>query len=128
MEAWEDARREIALIPDHPNRAPPPPEPEIVNGEERYEVESIENSRLQRGKMEYLVKWKGYTRENNTWEPEGNIDAPRAIADFHRRFPSAPRRIAAAIFAAFNFHPYENLTTTPNVPCTWEEGVRACAS
>ena len=55
------------FVPDpipgrHP---PPPPEPEIVNGEERYEVESIENSRLRRGKMEYLVKWKGYTRENN---------------------------------------------------------------
>ncbi|VDB88578.1 unnamed protein product [Peniophora sp. CBMAI 1063] len=27
LEAWEDARREIALIPDHPNRAPPPAEP-----------------------------------------------------------------------------------------------------
>lgn len=105
---------------------PPPPEPKVVNGEVRYEVESIENSRLVNGRLHYLVKWKGYTREDNSWEPESYVDgAKKAIADFYRRHPSAPRRVAAAAFATLPFQPYENLTATPRIATTWERGVPA---
>ena len=84
----------------------PPPEPEIVNGQERYEVEAILDSRLRRQKLEYLVKWKNFPRSENTWEPEENVDgADASIAEFYRLNPSAPRRISAAAFAAMNFRP-----------------------
>jgi hypothetical protein len=34
-------------------------------------------------KTRYLVKWKGYTSEKNTWEPEGNFGHARdLIIDF----------------------------------------------
>jgi len=46
------------------------PEPVIVNEETRYEVEEILNSRLSRGKLQFLIKWKGYTDEHNSWQPE----------------------------------------------------------
>lgn len=36
-----------------------------------YEVEQILNHREVNGKMEYLIKWKGYDEE--TWEPEQNL-------------------------------------------------------
>ena len=59
-----------------------------------YEVEEILDSKLHRRKLKYLVKWKGYGSEENTWEPEENLThAKRLIEEFHRRKPQAPRRI-----------------------------------
>jgi len=44
----------------------PPPSVEVV-GEKEYEVEEILDRQERRGKTKYLVKWKGYTVEENTW-------------------------------------------------------------
>jgi hypothetical protein len=36
--------------------------------------------------MEYLVHWKGYTEEDHTWEPKGNVENAKAALDlFHER-------------------------------------------
>ena len=43
-----------------------PPPPVKVAGEKEYEVEEILDRQEKRGKMKYLVKWKGYTAEENT--------------------------------------------------------------
>ena len=50
-----------------------------------YEVERL----LQRGQCEgqryYLVKWKGFSDDEATWEPESNLGGcKRAITDFER--------------------------------------------
>ena len=38
--------------------------------DEEYEVETIINKRVRKGKIEYLVKWKGLDNpDDNTWEP-----------------------------------------------------------
>ncbi|KAF8748754.1 hypothetical protein RHS01_10600 [Rhizoctonia solani] len=49
---------------------PKKPPPETIEGEEEYEVEQIIDSKQQRGKWFYLIKWKGYGPEDNSWEPE----------------------------------------------------------
>lgn len=42
-----------------------------------YIVEAILNHRMGKGgRKEYLVKWKGYGTNHNTWEPEDNIQDP----------------------------------------------------
>ena len=75
-----------------PNFTEPPPD--LVEGSEEYEVEKIENSQVHRGKLQYLVKWKGYPVSDNTWEPQGHLkNAQKHINDFHKRIPSAPRPI-----------------------------------
>ncbi|QRW25577.1 Retrotransposable element Tf2 protein [Rhizoctonia solani] len=49
---------------------PEQPPPETIEGEEEYKVEQIIDSKRQRGKWFYLIKWKGYGPEDNSWEPE----------------------------------------------------------
>ncbi|QRW15692.1 Retrotransposable element Tf2 protein [Rhizoctonia solani] len=39
-------------------------------GEEEYKVEQIIDSKRQQGEWFYLIKWKGYSPEDNSWEPE----------------------------------------------------------
>ena len=47
--------------------------PVVIKGEEEYEVEKILNKKRFRGKDQYLVWWKGYMAEENTWEPRENL-------------------------------------------------------
>ncbi|VDD87614.1 unnamed protein product [Enterobius vermicularis] len=52
---------------------------------DEYVVEKILKKRILKksGRVEYLVKWKGYEIEESTWEPEENcVSAKGAIADF----------------------------------------------
>jgi len=44
------------------------PQPVVVEGEEEWEVEKILNKRKVRGKDKFLVWWKGFTAEGDTWE------------------------------------------------------------
>lgn len=55
-------------------RSLPPPDPEVVNGEVEYEVESILAHRTRRKRTEFLIKWVGYDEvKDSTWEPLQSI-------------------------------------------------------
>lgn len=53
--------------------------------EEEYEVEAIVEKRLKRGKVEYLIKWKGWSHDDNTWEPKANLDCEKIIENFEKK-------------------------------------------
>jgi hypothetical protein len=54
-----------------------------------YEVEHILSRRPIAGReneYEYLVKWKGYSDDDNTWEPISHLhSSSQAVADFHQK-------------------------------------------
>ncbi|XP_076210296.1 chromobox protein homolog 8-like isoform X2 [Aptenodytes patagonicus] len=54
-------------------------------GEHVFAVESIEKKRIRKGRVEYLVKWRGWSPKYNTWEPEENILDPRLLIAFQNR-------------------------------------------
>ena len=92
----------------------PPPPPIIQDGVPEYEVEKILDSRVFRGRLEYLVRWKGYGAADDLWIPAKDASGARKrIADFHRENPEAPRHISASIYATLPFRPFENLTEPP---------------
>jgi Chromo (CHRromatin Organisation MOdifier) domain len=96
-------------IPQQTTHELPPIE---IEGEFEYEVEQILDSRLDWGNLQYLVKWLGYTKEHNTWEPISNLtNSQEAVDKFHRTHPSAPHHIRS--LSPFRFWPIENYMETP---------------
>lgn len=45
-------------------------------------VERIEDKRIKNGKIEYYLKWKGYPRSENTWEPIDNLNCSDLVAAY----------------------------------------------
>jgi len=59
----------------------------IINREEEWEVEKILNKWQIRGKDKYLVQWKGFTAESDTWEGRENLgNTKKAIEEFEREY------------------------------------------
>ena len=52
-----------------------------VEGEEEWEVERILNKRKVRGIEKYLVQWKEFIAEHNTWEKEEDLVNARELVD-----------------------------------------------
>ena len=84
-------------------RAQPPPEPELLEGEERFEIEEILDSQMWRKKFQYLVSWKGYGYEENSWVDERDVEAPRLVKEFYQKHPGAPRKIRTIRFGKSPF-------------------------
>jgi hypothetical protein len=59
----------------------------VADGEERYEVERILQHRVspRSGARSYLVRWKGYGVEDDSWVPRCDLHAPDLLRAYHRQ-------------------------------------------
>jgi len=88
-------------VPGRKPQAPPPPI--IVDGEEEWEVEEILDSRWHQRWFQFLVKWKGFSREHNSWEAASYVKALDLVAEYYWKHPATLRHIRQTDFnAIFN--------------------------
>ncbi|MBW0510591.1 hypothetical protein O181_050306 [Austropuccinia psidii MF-1] len=80
-----------STIPNR-NQEPPPP-PIFIEEEEELEVSQMLDSKLKRGKLWYVVQWKGFSQdsERSTWEPTEKLNnCPELVKDLHSLYPDKP--------------------------------------
>ena len=70
--------KRYATTPDFPTRPhqlarPPPTAVADSNGDAEWEVERITAQRYSGHRTQFLVRWKGYSVEESTWEPRSNL-------------------------------------------------------
>lgn len=57
-----------------------------------YTVEKILQKRVRGGKLEYFVKWKGYSSKENSWEPLKNFKCRALILAFEGMLKQIERK------------------------------------
>ncbi|XP_073348066.1 chromodomain Y-like protein [Pagrus major] len=85
--------------------------------EEFYEVERIVDRRRNRkGKLEYLVRWRGYGSEGDTWEPESHLSTCMIyVHDFNRQY--AERQRDNMLLRSTRSSPSHHCNPTHRPPC-----------
>ncbi|MBW0498701.1 hypothetical protein O181_038416 [Austropuccinia psidii MF-1] len=81
------------------NQLPPPPA--LADEQEEWEVAQVLDSKLKRGKLWYLLEWKGFSEnpERTTWEPASNLtNSPELVKDFHPLYPDKPGPITSRVW------------------------------
>ncbi|MBW0493189.1 hypothetical protein O181_032904 [Austropuccinia psidii MF-1] len=76
-----------------PNRHKLPPAPVLVEEQGEWEVAQVLDSKLRRGKLWYLVEWKGFSEdpERTTWEQASNLtNSLDLVKDFYPLYPDNP--------------------------------------
>jgi hypothetical protein len=91
----------------------PQPNPIEIDGDLEFEVEKILDSKHDRQYLNgilYLVRWKGYRPGGDTWKGIKNLKhMKKAIADFHKKHPEAPKKLSAAVFMSLPWQRIKNL-------------------
>jgi len=66
----------------------------IIEGVEEFEVEKILNKRIVRGKEKFLVRWKGYMAEEDTWENRKNLENTKELVEeFEREYGEETKKL-----------------------------------
>jgi hypothetical protein len=67
-------------------KKPMPPPPDIIEEEEEYEIEEIHRHRRKGRGTQYLVHWKGYGNEDDTWLPRSSMgNAEELLSKYLKR-------------------------------------------
>eukprot|EP00054_Salpingoeca_dolichothecata_P030290 m.245018 g.245018 ORF g.245018 m.245018 type:complete len:866 (-) comp26633_c7_seq3:191-2788(-) len=79
-------------------RQPSPPPPIVTDNGPAHIVEAIRRHKITKGAPRYLVKWRGYNEDDNTWEPldsfkhsSGTVNP--ILFNYCQRFPSLRHRL-----------------------------------
>jgi hypothetical protein len=65
------------------------PVPDLVDSQPEWEVEQILGARKKHNQLQYLVRWKGFSKAHDSWEPLAHINANQLIKEFYQTNPQA---------------------------------------
>lgn len=77
------------------------------------QVEKILDSKKIKGKTHFLIRWKGYQSESDTWEPENTVACPELITKFKQQ-----------VFILINLYTVDCLFWTNRVPVPNKSSLR----
>ena len=86
----------LTLAPEDPiigRRTEDHPLPIVIDREAEWEVEEILDSHWHRRRFQYLIKWKEYDCEHNSWESTSKVSTPELTVEFYHKHLGAPRHI-----------------------------------
>lgn len=49
------------------------------------QVADIVDHKMMRGKLMFKIRWKGYTKGDDTWEAESDVNCPDIIQNYQER-------------------------------------------
>src|SRR6266446_1247748 len=77
-----------------PNYHEPPPD--VIEGEPEWEVEQIVGARRfgRSRRLQYRVRWTGYSDAHNTWETVDDVHAPQLAAEFWKGNQALAQQLA----------------------------------
>jgi len=84
------------------------PPPDLIDGEEEWEIEKILGHRTYRKKKQYLIRWKGYMPAHDSWTDESGLHAPELLADYKRQLV---RRILINLIQTTAKNPHDQSST-----------------
>ena len=78
-------------------------------------VEKIVDKRSRDGRIEYLIKWQGYSTTENTWEPENYLRCKEMVAKYEKAKMQEGASVAASSLQATDGIEPGVTTRTPRV-------------
>ena len=101
------------------------PSPDLIRGEEEYEVESICSHQYfgRNKKLQFLIRWKGYAPSDDTWEPADSVHTPDLVKEYKQRTPgfhinNNPNNSSHSITLSPLWHPFQPGSLEPNPHCS----------
>ena len=59
---------------------------------EYYNIEKIIGKRIVKGKVEYRIKWEGYSMAESTWEPIENLETAKELVEEYDHLNPLPKK------------------------------------
>lgn len=79
------AAAKIVTKTKKPKKTAPVEEDEDDGEEEEYEVKDIVGHKIERGVSYFQIRWKGYTKADDTWEAEDTLNCPEIIEKYKKK-------------------------------------------
>jgi Chromo (CHRromatin Organisation MOdifier) domain len=103
-------------MPEHSQNYPELPL-ELIDDQPEYEVEQVLGSRRvgRHHKLQYLLRWKGYSAAHDSWEAAAETNCPNLIKEFYTANPTAIRSAQRTYINPSEIN-YDDIPSSPMNP------------